>query len=132
MLFRNLLEGPQLCVDFRPSWVIAKREGRLRMAVRDQLELLGLEESLRIAEAAGTTPIERRKLCRRVELAHELLSTLPGPEDLSYLHSGLCQTHLPRSRPERNRDVWVRQSGRFPGLFSSVTWVGHRRAGDPG
>lgn len=102
------------------------------MAVRHQLELLGLEESLRRAEASGATPTQRGKLRRRVELAHELCSALPGPEDLAYLHSGLCQTHLPRSRPVRNRDVWVRQSGRFrlviqPGLVVDGKFPGGGR-----
>jgi hypothetical protein len=102
------------------------------LAVRHQLELLGLEESLRRAEASGATLTQRGKLRRRVELAHELCSALPGPEDLAYLHSGLCQTHLPRSRPMRNRDVWVRQSGRFrlviqPGLVVDGKFPGGGR-----
>jgi hypothetical protein len=96
------------------------------MAVREQLELVGLDETIRRAELGAATPAERKRYRRRVELAHELLSTTPGPEDLSYLHSGLCQTHLPRSRPERNQDVWIRQSGRFrlviqPGLVVDRT-----------
>ncbi|MBV8093238.1 MAG: plasmid replication protein [Acetobacteraceae bacterium] len=83
------------------------------MSITEQLNLLGLEETRRRAAADAVTPKQRERLLRRVEAAHELLSTLPEAEDLSFLHSGLCQTALPHSRPESNHAVWRRTSGRF-------------------
>jgi hypothetical protein len=51
-----------------------------------------------------------------------LMSELPSGEDLSFLHSGLCQTCLPHSRPAEDHAIWQRKSGRFsltvqPGIF---------------
>ena len=80
--------------------------------VADQLELLGLEEMRRRAEFAPTKSV-RSRLLRRVETAHDLLTALPTSEDLSFLHSGLCQTCLPHSRPAKNHTPWRRESGRF-------------------
>lgn len=93
------------------------------MAIREQLELLGFEETLRQADAKAASPAERARNRRRVEVAHEIMSSLPQAEDLNFLHSGLCQTHLPRSRPASNRDVWIRSNGRFqlviqPGMLA--------------
>jgi Plasmid encoded RepA protein len=92
------------------------------MADSAQLLLLGFEEAMRRAHIEGATPAERERNRRRVEVAFEINSALPSPDDLAFLHSGLCQTHLPRSRPSSNRSVWIRQSGRFklviqPGLL---------------
>lgn len=61
----------------------------------EQLEIFGVEETRRRAAGEGATPAERHRLIRRVEVAHELLSELPSLDDLSFLHSGLCQTCLP-------------------------------------
>jgi hypothetical protein len=52
------------------------------------------------------------------------MSSLPAAEDLSFLHSGLCQTCLPHSRPTEYHTIWRRQSGRFslmvqPGVVDS-------------
>lgn len=80
---------------------------------RYQLEMHGLEQALRVADAAGSTPGERRKLRERLEVAHQLLIDLPSPDDIAFLHSGLCQTYLPHSRPKENHTVWRRESGRF-------------------
>ena len=93
----------------------------------DQLEIFGLEETRRIAGTASTLR-ERSRQLKRVEVAHELMSDLPSNEDLSFLHSGLCQTCLPHSRPAENNALWHRQSGRFsltvqPGSFEG-RWVG--------
>jgi len=81
--------------------------------VREQLELLGLEECLRRADLEGATPGERRRLRQRIETAHIVMSDLPGSDDLAFLHSGLCQTYLPHSRLRENRSTWRRSSGRF-------------------
>lgn len=91
-------------------------------AVSDQLDMFGLDGARRIAESASTSPRERSRLLRRVDVAHELMSELPGSDDLSFLHSGLCQTCLPHSRPSEDHALWYRKSGRFsltvqPGTF---------------
>jgi hypothetical protein len=80
---------------------------------RQQLELAGLEQALLWAELEGATPSERRKIRDRLEVAHQLLIDLPTPDDIAFLHSGLCQTYLPHSRPKENHSVWRRESGRF-------------------
>jgi len=79
----------------------------------EQLEIFGLEQTRRLARAEGATPRERTRAEQRVEVTHELLSELPAAEDLSFLHSGLCQVGLPHSRPADNNALWHRQSGRF-------------------
>ncbi len=81
--------------------------------IRAQLELVGLDEALRLADAAGATPAERNRLRRRVEVAAEIMSVPPGADELGFLHSGLCQCYLPRTRPARNSDGWARRTGRF-------------------
>jgi hypothetical protein len=54
---------------------------------REQLELLGLDEALRRADAAGATPGERKRLRGRLEAAHEMLAALPTPDELAFLGS---------------------------------------------
>jgi hypothetical protein len=81
--------------------------------LRAQLELVGLDEALRLADAAGATPAERARLRRRVEVAAEIMAEPPGADELGFLHSGLCQCYLPRTRPARNSDAWARRTGRF-------------------
>ena len=81
--------------------------------VSAQLEMFGLDGARRLAETATTSGRERSRMLRRIDVAHELMSELPANEDLSFLHSGLCQTCLPHSRPADNNAVWHRRSGRF-------------------
>ena len=74
--------------------------------------------------AGVTKPRQRARILDEVEATHELLSAMPAAEDLSFLHSGLCQTCLPHSRPAKNTAIWRRHSGRFtlivtPGLIDS-------------
>ena len=83
------------------------------LKLTSQLEMLGLEETRRRVHSSGATHRERKRLERRIEIAHELMSVLPTAEDLSFLHSGLCQVALPHSRPTDNSLIWRRQSGRF-------------------
>ena len=78
-----------------------------------QLEMFGLDGARRLAEGATTSARERSRLLRRIDVTHELMSELPAGEDLSFLHSGLCQTCLPHSRPGEDHAVWQRKSGRF-------------------
>ena len=68
--------------------------------VSQQLEILGLDESLRLAAAEGRTASVRSRLTNRIETVHDLLSAVPTIGDLSFLHSGLAQTCLPHSRPD--------------------------------
>ena len=82
-------------------------------AVGYQLEMFGLDGARLQAHAAGSSPKERIRLVRRVETAHEIMSVLPRGRELSFLHSGLCQTCLPHSRPTDNSTPWERRSGRF-------------------
>jgi hypothetical protein len=79
----------------------------------DQLEIFGLEETRKLARGEGTSSRERIRLEKRVEVTHDLMSGLPSTDDLSFLHSGLCQVALPHSRPSDNSAIWHRQSGRF-------------------
>jgi hypothetical protein len=39
------------------------------------------------------------------------MSSLPEPDEMAFLHSGLCQTYLPHSRPASNRAIWRRSAG---------------------
>lgn len=81
--------------------------------IAKQLEMFGLDACLQRADLEGATDGERRSNRRRVETAFDILTSMPGNDDLAFIHAGLCQTHLPRSRPRSNSDVWIRQSGRF-------------------
>ena len=102
-------------------------------SVRKQLELLGFEGAMRAADAEWSAPADRARARRRVEATHTIASSPPESEDISYLHSGLCQTCLPHRRPASNRDVWKRQSGRFrlivqPGYLDESIDLSWRRA----
>jgi hypothetical protein len=80
-------------------------------STRQQLELLGLDGCLRRAEAEGATEAERARLRDRYEAAHGIMASLPDTDELAFLHSGLCQTYLPHSRPKSNRAIWRRSAG---------------------
>lgn len=82
-------------------------------SIASQLTLNGLDETLRRAQAGAVSPAERRRMTRRVEATHDIMSALPTADELSFYHSGMCQTTLPHSRPEHNHAVWRRTSGRF-------------------
>jgi hypothetical protein len=94
---------------------------------KQQLELAGLQQSLRLAEMEGATPAERRRLRERLEVAHQLLIDLPGMDDIAFLHSGLCQTYLPHIRPNENHSVWRRQAGRFTLIVAPGVLDEHRK-----
>jgi Plasmid encoded RepA protein len=98
---------------------------------REQLELLGFEETRRRVLLSGASPAEQARLLRRIESTQELLTELPSAEDIAFMHSGLCQTCLPHSKPESNRDVWQRRSGRFsltvqPGILEHKKPAGRK------
>lgn len=106
------------------------------MKVAEQLEIYGLDGARRLAVAEGATRAEKNKLLRRVEVAHDLMSGLPTPDDLAFLHSGLCQTCLPHSRPASNQAVWTRSSGRFslvvnPGMIDDRPSTARQRQPTP-
>jgi hypothetical protein len=106
------------------------------MKVAEQLEIYGLDGAKRLAVAEGATRAEKDKLVRRVEVAHDVLSGLPTPEDLAFLHSGLCQTCLPHSRLVSNQTVWTRSSGRFslivkPGMIDDRPLAARSRQPTP-
>jgi hypothetical protein len=82
-------------------------------SLRSQLELAGLEESIRSAEQGATTSGEATRQRRALETASDLMSRLPEPDELAFLHSGLCQTYLPHVAPERDDAIWTRKAGRF-------------------
>lgn len=82
-------------------------------SIARQLTLQGLEEVRRQTFLSTSSLAVRNRKLNRVEAAHALLSELPTKEDLAFLHSGLCQTCLPHSRPASNQDIWTRASGRF-------------------
>src|SRR3954468_11046416 len=102
--------------SLRPALCIAAeaRPMTIPTSPRQQLELVGLQESLRLAEAEGATPAERRRLRERLEVAHQLLIDLPAMDDIAFLHSGLCQTYLPHTRPKESDSVCRREAARFP------------------
>ncbi len=100
-----------------------------------QLRLFGFEKATRMASAEAATEMERQRLVSRVVTAHQALSALPEGDELAFLHSGLCQTYLPHSRPHDSTEAWRRHSGRFtlivqPGLVDEtrdgggLRWLG--------
>jgi Plasmid encoded RepA protein len=99
------------------------------MDIAQQLEIFGLDETRRQVEASSTSARERARLIRRVETTHDILSSFPENDDLSFLHSGLCQTCLPHSKPAHNHTVWRRTSGRF--TLSIAPGTIHRKDAAP-
>jgi hypothetical protein len=85
----------------------------MRALLSEQLEMFGLDGARRQAENASISSRERSRLLKRIDVTHELMSALPAGYDLSFLHSGLCQTCLPHSRPTEDHALWFRKSGRF-------------------
>lgn len=81
--------------------------------VASQLDLVGLEETCRQAELQAPNRIVQSRLIRRIERVHSLLTDVPDGDDLAFLHSGLCQTALPHSRPNSDDAIWQRSAGRF-------------------
>jgi hypothetical protein len=103
--------------------------------VGHQLELVGIQEAQRRAEAAPTKAV-RTRILNRIETTNELLTALPSSDDLAFNHSGLCQTFLPHSRLANNQTVWKRESGRFtlmvtPGVMAAESSGGQRHSWGP-
>ncbi len=53
------------------------------LKLTEQLEIFGLEETQRRAQGEAVSASECKRLQRRVETAHQLMSALPAAEDLS-------------------------------------------------
>lgn len=79
--------------------------------IHEQLVLWGREAVIRNAQAIEN-PAERRREIRMIESAAAVMGEL-GEDDLSFVHSGLCQTALPHARLASNDAIWQRRSGRF-------------------
>ncbi len=86
--------------------------------IEHQLELLGIEEAKRWADLNGHSKAARTRIHNRIDTTHDLLTALPTSDDLTFNHSGLCQTFLPHSRLLSNQTVWWRESGRFTLMVS--------------
>jgi len=72
--------------------------------LHEQLRLFGFNELSR--QAKGNPAMNRLMRAATAVLIE------PEDEDLSFLHSGLCQTALPHTRPEDNAQPWERRSTR--------------------
>ena len=84
--------------------------------IHEQLALWGREALLRDAEAIPD-PAFRRREVRLIESAAAVMGELTE-DDLSFVHSGLCQTALPHQRLASNDAIWQRSSGRFHLMIS--------------
>lgn len=90
--------------------------------IGEQLDLLGLNETLKLVEASYKGQ-GRARAVAMVRAAHDIRMSEPDPEEMGFLHTGLAQTSLPHSRPKSDSDPWMRSSGRFrlmvsPGVVS--------------
>lgn len=84
--------------------------------IHRQLSLFGSQTLVHDAEAISD-PRERRSELRRIHYASLAMSEI-SEDDLSFCHSGLCQTALPHKQLESNDAIWQRQSGRFHLMIS--------------
>lgn len=91
----------------------------------EQLELEGFDAAIRRAEREASSPRDVVIRQKRLEKAFEIVTEDPSEDQLAFLHSGLCQTCLPHSKPKNNHDVWTRTNGRFtlmvqPGVLNKA------------
>ena len=84
--------------------------------IHRQLALWGSETLIRNAHAIPSLS-ERRREIRLIEHASAVMGEL-SEDDLSFVHSGLCQTALPHQRLVSNDAIWQRSSGRFHLMIS--------------
>lgn len=83
------------------------------LGVHGQLELFGLERCVAGVELdPGLSPSQVRREIRRLEAAARCMAEI-DPNEIAFLHAGLCQTGLPHSKPADDRDPWHRSNGRF-------------------
>ena len=81
--------------------------------ISEQLDLLGLDETLRRVESSGLSVPHRTRAIAKVRAVYDIKTSTPDTDDLGFLHTGLAQTSLPHSRPKLNSEPWMRSSGRF-------------------
>jgi hypothetical protein len=98
-------------------------KGVVMAEIHRQLALFGSEPLVRTAGAIPY-PRERQRELERIRFASLTMGEI-SDDDLSFCHSGLCQTALPHKQPDSNDAIWQRQSGRFhlmisPGVIRSV------------
>lgn len=79
--------------------------------IHRQLSLWGAEKLIRDAEMIPDAAQRRREI-RLIQSASAVMGELTD-EELSFVHSGLCQTALPHQRLASNDAIWQRSSGRF-------------------
>lgn len=81
--------------------------------IHSQLEMFGIDSlRARIAASDKMKAGEKREAIKRLEAAHRTMSE-PLPDEIGWMHAGLCQTNLPYERLKSNNDVWHRANGRF-------------------
>lgn len=95
------------------------------MDIPKQLEMLGIDETKRQLVAFTKSKPAQAHLASVIDTSHDILTSLPEDDELGFLHSGLCQTCLPHSKPAHAHTVWRRTSGRFslsitPGVLTSA------------
>jgi hypothetical protein len=86
--------------------------------VSQQLEILGLDETLRRAASEGRTASVRSRFTNRIETVHDLLSAVPTMGDLSFpagrepsvLEAAIWTIHL-GCRPRRHIGREAKQEG---------------------
>ena len=85
------------------AWSVKRRRsgGYVLEEIHRQLALWGSETLIRNAEAIPSIA-ERRREIRLIEHASAVMGEL-SEDDLSFVHSGLCQTALPQSASRLER-----------------------------
>lgn len=85
-------------------------------AIAAQLELLGWEETRRMAETNTIHPSARSRRLRKIDAIYAMGAEMANSDDdIAFLHAGLCQSGcgLPHSRPKNDDMIWQRSAGRF-------------------
>lgn len=81
--------------------------------IANQLELLGLTETLRRSEAGVSGNTAHKRVRNRIETLHQVMSSIPEADEIGFQHAGLCQTFLPHSKPASPSEIWRRKAGDF-------------------
>ncbi len=93
------------------------------LTVHDQLDLFGLDACVQAVLGNETlASADRRRALRRIEAASRVMCEV-SPDEVAFLHAGLCQTGLPHSRPSTNWEPWQRSNGRFHLIVEPGTLV---------
>lgn len=82
-------------------------------SIHNQLEMFGIDSLRAKIEASDDLKLrQKHEAIKRLEAAHQIMSE-PLPEEIGWMHAGLCQTNLPYDRLKSDNDVWHRANGRF-------------------